>query len=61
VYLGAVDLIVHEFLTSEMIRQPKKMKMIKLASVMAGFVFIMILISFFETHEGGGHEGEGEH
>jgi hypothetical protein len=55
VYLGAVDLIVHEFFTADVAKQPRKMKIIKILSVLAGWGFIMILISFFETHEGG-HE-----
>jgi zinc transporter ZupT len=51
VYLGAVDLIVHEFFSEEVINDSKKMKAIKLFSVFVGWVFIILLVTFLDAHE----------
>jgi zinc transporter ZupT len=53
VYLGCVDLIVFEFFTPENMKLPKKFKLMKVLSVLAGWGFVMILITFFAEHEGG--------
>lgn len=55
VYLGAVDLIVHEFFTPEVQHQPLKIKLIKILAVMLGWGFIICLSAFFDPH--GGEEG----
>lgn len=55
-YLGAIDLIVHEFFTAEVAKQTVKMKVIKVISVLVGWLFIMAIVAFFDAH--GGHDDE---
>ena len=51
VYLSTVDLITHEFQHSDMEMTPK-VKAIKFMALLAGWVFVIFLISVLPGHEG---------